>query len=271
MQHLSPDATAEAVAQVLADDGVCVVDDLAPPELLDAFHDELRPHIERTPTGAESFTGVRTTRTGALVARSPSARTLVQHPLATGVARVLLAHAKRIQLHLTQVIGIGPGEPSQYIHRDQWAFDHFPFPPGFEVQCNLIWALTDFTEENGATRVIPGSHRFEDGLHFEASDTEPAAMTRGSAAFYTGSLYHGGGANRSDAVRYGINITYVVGWLRQEENQYLACPPDIARELDDDLLRLMGYSRGAFALGYVGDLQDPIDVLRGTTEGARGF
>ncbi len=88
-------------------------------------------------------------------------------------------------------------------------------------------------------------------------------MNAGSVLFYTGSIYHGGGANRSAETRIGVNLTYCRSWLRQEENQYLACPPEVARTLDDDLLRLMGYSRGAYALGYVGDLWDPLDVLRG--------
>ena len=91
-----------------------------------------------------------------------------------------------------------------------------------------------------------------------------AEMRRGSVLFYEGKVLHGGGANDSPADRRGVNITYAVGWVRQEENQYLACPPEIARTLDDDLLRLMGYRQGAFALGYVGDQQDPLSLLRGT-------
>jgi len=157
----------------------------------------------------------------------------------------------------------------QDIHRDQWAFDFFPFPKGFEVQCNTIWAMTDFTEENGATRVIPGSHRYDDKLRFKQEDTEPAEMEAGSVLFYTGSLYHGGGANRSNAVRSGLNLTYAIGWLRQEENQYLSVPLEIARELPDPLLRLMGYAQGAYALGYVDDLRDPLDVVRSTSSEAR--
>src|SRR5262249_25455363 len=160
-------------------------------------------------------------------------------------------HATSFQLHLTQVIAIGSGEPAQQIHRDQWAFDFFPFPNGYEVQCNTIWAMTDFTEANGATRVIPGSHRREDRLQVAQEDPEPAELPAGSLLFYTGSLYHGAGANRSDHVRCGVNITYAVSWLRQEENQYLSCPADVACTLPDDLLRLMGYARGAYALGYV--------------------
>jgi ectoine hydroxylase-related dioxygenase (phytanoyl-CoA dioxygenase family) len=188
-----------------------------------------------------------------------------------GTVGAVLGHATSFQLHLTQVIAIGPGEPMQRIHRDQWAFDFFPFPRGYEVQCNTIWALTDFTAANGATRVLPGSHRLDDGLDFREEDTEPAEMPAGSVLFYTGSLYHGGGANRSADVRAGINITYAVSWLRQEENQYLSCPPEIARELPDDLLRLMGYARGAYALGYVDDLRDPLEALKGHAVASDGL
>jgi len=89
--------------------------------------------------------------------------------------------------------------------------------------------------------------------------------------FYTGSLYHGAGANRSTETRTGVNITYAVSWLRQEENQYLSCPFEIARTLPDDLLRLMGYQRGAYALGYYGDLRDPIEALHGESTAAPSF
>ncbi len=88
-------------------------------------------------------------------------------------------------------------------------------------------------------------------------------MRRGSVLFYEGKVLHGAGANTSDRVRQGINITYAVGWVRQEENQFLACSQEVARTLDDDLLKMMGYQQGAFALGYVGDQQDPLSKLRG--------
>jgi ectoine hydroxylase-related dioxygenase (phytanoyl-CoA dioxygenase family) len=261
VQHLPPTAGPDEVAKVLADDGVVVVDDVAPPGVLERIHEEMRPHIDATRPGPDDFSGHNTTRTGALVARSPAARELVVHPLALRTCAQVLGHATSFQLHLTQIIGIGPGEPAQPVHRDQWAFDFFPFPAGYEVQCNTIWALTDFTEQNGATRVMPGSNHHDDKLRYDGSETEPAEMRKGSVVFYTGSLYHGGGANRSDHVRYGVNVTYNVSWLRQEENQYLSCPLDVARELPDDLLRLMGYQRGAYALGYVDDLRDPIEVV----------
>ena len=130
----------------------------------------------------------------------------------------VLRDATKFQLHLTQVIAIGSDEPAQLIHRDQWAFDFFPFPRGYEVQCNTLWAMTDFTAENGATRVIPGSHLYEDKLEFGHDDCEAAEMPAGSVFVYTGAVYHGGGANRSQATRYGLNLTYARSWLRQEEN-----------------------------------------------------
>ena len=193
------------------------------------------------------------------------------HPLVLDAVRAALGHATSFQLHLTQVIGIGPGEPGQMIHRDQWAFDFFPFPSGYEVQCNTIWAMTDFTEANGATRVIPGSHRLDDRLEFRHADSEPAEMPAGSVLFYTGALYHGGGANRSDR-----------GALRPQHHlrAQLAAPGGepvpggaarVARTLPEPLLRLMGYARGAYALGYVDDLRDPLDVLLGRDTHASAF
>jgi len=268
--HLASDASPAEVAAVVGRVGAVVVDSVAPAALLDRIESELRPYLRATPTGPDDFSGSRTRRTGALIARSASCRELVMHPLAVATARAFLGHATNIQLHLTQAIAIGPGETAQPIHRDQWAFDFFPFPQGYEVQCNTIWALTDFTEENGATRVVPGSNAREDKLTFGPDDSEPAEMSRGSVLFYSGSVYHGGGANRSAGTRIGLNITYNVAWLRQEENQYLSVPREVARTLPTDLLRLMGYDRGAYALGYIGDLRDPIEAVRPGT-GSTGF
>ena len=267
VEHLPPTASGADVAAVLARDGCAIVDRLVSPSVLDRTRGELEPYIAATPVGPDAFSGRRTRRTGGLVARSETFRDVVRHPVVLDAVKGILSEATSFHLHLTQVIAIGPGEPAQQIHRDQWAFDFFPFPRGYEVQCNTIWAMTDFTEANGATRVIPGSHRLEDRRQFEVEDTEPAEMEAGSVLFYTGALYHGAGANVSDGVRYGLNVTYAVSWLRQEENQYLSCPFEIARTLPDDLLRLMGYQRGAYALGYVDDLRDPLDALRGRTEG----
>jgi hypothetical protein len=268
--RLLRDASPEEAAAIVGRDGAVVVEGVAEGSLLDRIEDELRPYLEATPTGPDEFSGNSTRRTGSLIARSPSCRNLVLHPFALGVARTLLGHATNIQLHLTQAIAIGPGETAQPIHRDQWAFDFFPFPQGYEVQCNTIWAMTDFTEENGATRVVVGSNHAADKLSFGPDDTEPAEMRRGSLLLYSGSIYHGGGANRSAQTRLGLNITYNVAWLRQEENQYLSCPREVAETLPTELLRLMGYDRGAYALGYIDDLRDPIEAVRPGV-GSTGF
>jgi len=265
--RLPGNATADAVAEALDREGCAVVERLVPQALLDRARAELKPYLDATPVGPDDFSGRNTRRTGGLIARSETCREIVTQPLVLGAVKALLKHATTFQLHLTQVIAVGPGSESQMIHRDQWAFDFFPFPTGYEVQCNTIWAMTDFTEANGATRLVPGSHRLEGRREFTEADTVPAEMPAGSVLFYTGSLYHGAGANRSAEVRYGLNITYAVSWLRQEENQYLSVPADIARGLPDPLLRLMGYARGAYALGYVDDMRDPLDVLKGTTSG----
>jgi ectoine hydroxylase-related dioxygenase (phytanoyl-CoA dioxygenase family) len=263
LERLPSSASTADAAAAIGQNGYAIVEQVVAPAILDRARRELAPYLEATPLGPDDFAGRRTRRTGGLIARSTTCRELIMHPLVLGTVGEVLGHATSFQLHLTQVIAIGAGEVRQTIHRDQWAFDFFPFPPGYEVQCNTIWAMTDFTEANGATRIVPGSHRAEDRREFSHEETEPAEMPAGSVLFYTGSLYHGAGANRSDGTRYGLNITYAVSWLRQEENQYLSVPAEIARTLPDDLLRMMGYRRGAYALGYVDDLRDPLDALRG--------
>jgi hypothetical protein len=261
VKHLPPDITPKVVSEIVKEEGAAIVDGMASSDLMNSIEAELRPHLDATPLGPDDFSGVLTRRTGSLIARSPSARQLVMHPLALGTAGELLAHATNFQLHLTQAIAIGPGQPAQPIHKDRWAFDFFPFPAGYEVQCNTIWALTNFTETNGATRIALGSSSADDTQPFTQEDTEPVEMERGSVLFYSGSVNHGGGENRTDQVRIGLNITYNLAWLRQEENQYLATPVEVAQTLPIELLRLMGYARGAYALGYIDDLRDPIEAV----------
>ena len=268
--HLPADAAAETVAEIVERDGAVIIDRLAPLDLMDRIAAELAPHLEATAYGPDDFSGRATRRTGALIARVPASRELVMHPLVLAITGQVLKQATNFQLHLTQAISIGPGQGGQPIHRDRWAFDFFPFPDDYEVQCNTIWALTDFTEENGATRVVVGSTKAPDGPAYQYEDSEPAEMERGSVLVYNGSVYHGGGQNTSDGVRTGLNITYNVAWLRQEENQYLTVPREVAMTLPMDLLKLMGYSRGAYALGYIDDLRDPIAALF-PDEGGEGF
>ena len=171
------------------------------------------------------------------------------HATVRGVCdRVLLPNCERYQLHLGQVIRIMPGQAAQPIHRDRWAWG--ARLRGVEPQLNTIWALTDFTTDNGATQVVPGSSEWPDDRKAEPDEITQAVMDAGSVLIYTGTVFHGGGENRSDGDRTGLNITYTLGWLRQEENQYLSCPPEIARTLDPELQALIGYSMGQYALGY---------------------
>jgi ectoine hydroxylase-related dioxygenase (phytanoyl-CoA dioxygenase family) len=263
--HLPATSSIDEIHEVLRRDGALIIDELADVDLIARIKAEMAPWIEATPPGSDDFSGRNTRRTGALVARSPSSHALIQHPTILEVTRKLLDRAQSYQLHLTQVISIGPDSPGQSIHRDQWAFDFFEFPSDYHVQCNTIWALTDFTEANGATRLMPGSQDLPNEHGHTVDETVPAEMSTGSCLLYTGKVYHGGGANTSDETRMGLNITYDVGWLRQEENQYLSVPREIAETLPDDLLRLMGYRIGAYALGYIDDVRDPLEAIRGTT------
>ena len=261
LTHLPPSATGAEIAAVMRRDGGVIVDDLATGAQLDAFFAEMRPWTDATGVGQDDFTGRATRRTGGLLARAATARELVMHPTALATCDDFLGHVTSYQLHLTQIIDIGPGSVAQQIHRDQWAFDFFPFPAGYEVQCNTIWAGDDFTEANGATRVVIGSNSAPDGRQYDIEESVPAEMGRGSVLFYSGSVYHGGGPNTTDAHRRAINITYNVSFLRQEENQYLSVPLAVAATFPEPLQRLMGYRMGAYALGYVDDLRDPLVVL----------
>lgn len=256
----------DTLAAALAEHGCAIVERLAPTELCDRVQQELAPWIERTPGGADEFSGHNTRRTGALLARAPSTVEMIAHPLVLDATqRTLGRNGAQFQLHLTQAISIGPDQPAQALHRDQWCFDFYEFPVGFDVEVSTIWALCDFTEANGATRVVPGSHRtassYRTGDMPVAADSEPAVMPRGSLVCYLGSTVHGGGANTTTDTRTGVNVDYSLAWLRQEENQYLSVPRDVAAALPEHVQRLMGYTLGAYALGYVDDARDPITVL----------
>lgn len=263
LTHFSADTDPAVVIEHLRRWGYAIVDDVVDNALMDRFEAEAMPWIEASDAGRDEYDGRFTRRTGALIERCPTSRELVMHPTVVGVVSGFLDHVTAVQLHLTQVISIEPGESRQKQHRDEMAFDFFPFPVDYHVQCNTMWAMSDFTVDNGGTHVVPGTSTMSDA---DAAGLESfqVEMRRGSVLFYDGKVLHGGGANRSDGVRRGINITYAVGWVRQEENQYLACSPEVARTLDDELLKMMGYQQGAFALGYVGDQQDALSKLRGT-------
>lgn len=266
--HLPAGAPSDEVSDVLERDGCVVIDRVEDRAAIAQLQREMAPFLEAAPKGDDEFTGFETRRAGMLIARSPKAREIVMNHLVLEATKRVLSHATTFQLHITEIINLGPGSVAQPVHRDQWAFDFFPFPVGHDSTCATMWALTDFTEKNGATRVIPGSHKLENQLEFSQSDTEPAVMDAGSVLLYTGSLYHGAGANVSSEVRSGLIVHYSLGWLRQEENQYLSVPQEVLDDLPEDLLRLMGYSVGAYSLGFFDGGRDPIAAIRPDLESA---
>lgn len=249
LRHFAAGTPAEELVAAIREDGALIIDQLIDRAQVEAVMSQLRPYMNATPAGRDSFTGHQTTRTGALVARSAEARRLVMHPAILAACDLFLLPAcDRYQLHLTQIIRIGPGQPKQVLHRDKLAWGGFI--DSLEPQLNTIWAMTDFTEANGATQVVPGSAAWPTGRRAEPHEIAYAEMSAGSVLLYSGSVIHGGGENRTDQDRIGLNLTYCLGWLRQEENQYLSCPPAIARTLDPALQALLGYSMGSYALGY---------------------
>jgi len=274
IQKFEPSDPSEAIVAAVQKDGGAIIDQLVPEDVIERLENEVTPWLDRVAFGSVEASGLKTRRVGGLVARSETARSMIIHPKVLEIVRGVVHLPTTIQLHLTQLMALDPGSGgAQPIHRDQQGLDLFTFPPGYEVLCNILWAVTDFTVENGATRIIPGSNHSRDNLNedWREEDTEPAVMSRGSCLIYSGSVYHGAGANRSEATRAGMRILYSAGWLRQEENQFLSVPPEIARELDPELLRLIGYQRGAYGLGYIDDMRDPIGAIRPDLEGESGF
>ena len=249
LQHLPADAESSAIVAAVQQDGAVILDNVLSDGFIAALREETDPYMEHTSNGEDHFAGHHTTRTGGLLVRSEKCRELIEHQTILNPCNEFLApYCERVQLHLTQIIRIRPGETAQTIHRDRWAWGkHLSH---LEPQFNTIWAITDFTSENGATQVVPGSTQWPDDQEIQPEQITQAEMKAGSVLVYSGSVFHGGGANTSDQDRIGINITYALGWLRQEENQYLSCPPELAKDLSPTLQGLAGYAMGQYALGY---------------------
>lgn len=254
---LDPGTDRDTLLDAIRRDGAAILCDAIPPETVQRMVDEVTPYVDATPMGRDDFSGKRTQRTGALVARTSTCRDLVLCEPALETARAFLSpYTERILLHLTQIIRIHPGEGAQTLHRDRLAWGTH-LPRSIEPQLNTLWALTEFTAENGATRIVPGSQTWDWERRAVPEEICQAEMSAGSVLHYTGSVLHSGGENRAAAPRMGLNITYTLGWLRQEENQYLSCPPHIARDLAPELQELLGYTQGNYALGYFSDPEGP--------------
>jgi len=248
-----------AATAILQEHGLCIVGRLVDAATVERFGSELAPHFDALPL-AEARNRTKRIHSRTL-ATSPTYGALVLHPLVRSVCeRILGPNCVRDQLSSIQGIEVWPGAADQDLHRDDAIF-RMPRPRP-EMELNAIWAVDDFTAENGATRVVPGSHRWDDARKPGPDDPIVAAdMPAGSVLLWLGSTWHGAGANRSSRPRRGAYVGYSLGWLRQEETLYLALPPAVARTLPEPLQRLIGYElKGTMTLGWL-DGGDPRRVL----------
>ena len=261
VQHLPNTATVEEATEAVREHGHVIIDALAPVSVMDQVLADMQPFIPEAQFSVEEWGGNYVQRVGKLIARSPVGRDLVMNPLVLGVVGNILDRASTFQLCTTEMISLSSGAPAQYLHTDELLYDDFVFPNDCVACCNTLWAITEFTEGNGATRIVPGSHA-RPPAEYRMEDTLPTEMVRGSVLIFSGKLWHAGGNNRSQEVRHAQAINYSLGWLRQGENQYLACPSDIARTLPENLLKLMGYKVGPkYGYGHVGAQADPLAAL----------
>ncbi|HUY21465.1 MAG TPA: phytanoyl-CoA dioxygenase family protein [Acidimicrobiales bacterium] len=247
--------TVDDVVAALDRDGYAVVEGLLAEPELGETRVELQRVLRGVPGGRNPFEGARTRRAYALFAKTRCLDAAAVHPLVLGVLDEVLGHC---QLSAPTGIEIGPGEVAQVLHHDDGIYP-LPRPHG-EVVLNTMWALDDFTEANGATRLVPGSHRWVSEQPSAQTPTVAATMPAGSVLFYLGSLWHGGGANTTSRPRLGVVLEYVASWLRPQENHFLAVPGDTVRRLPERLQELLGYNIRPPFMGYV-DGRHPRRVL----------
>lgn len=261
LEYFEPDATDQEVVAALEHDGACVVLNQASAEIIDAVKADFRaPFDDLGRMDEDDFNGYKTLRIAGVLGVSHASADLVEHPRVLAAAdALLLQNCNNYRIGSLTGIEILPGEDDQVLHVDD---SMYPLRLGSaQLQISAMWALDDFTVENGATRVVLGSHRnpVHAGYRIDESvgDIVQAVMPRGSVLLYLGSTLHGGGANRSHAARAGLINSYVLGWLRQEENQYLNVPRDVAQTHSTTIQRLMGYCRHTSPGGTLGSWQNP--------------
>jgi len=256
--RLGADATADDLAGSLDERGYAVVEGVLSPDDVAARRGALDDLFAATPTGRNFFEGFHTQRVYALFAKTRAFDDLAVHPLLLGA----LDHALGEHYQLSAPVGlqIGPGEKAQVLHRDE---DVYPLPrPHDPVVLNSMWALCDFSDANAATCLIPGSHLWDPERRPDEREVVHVTMPAGSLLVYLGGVVHGGGANTTTVPRPGLLLEYVVSWLRPQETQLIAVPPDIVRDLPERLQELLGYNVYPPFLGYV-DGRHPRRVLNG--------
>ena len=263
------------VIAALREHGGVIVEGLLPPTTVTRINDEVGPYVEAADPAAkqinpflEEFFGTRTRHVASITGKSPTFATEVLcHPTMLAVCDdILLPSCARYQLNIASILDRGPGADAQYLHYDEDVWIHVPRPRP-ELQVASIWALVDVTKEMGATQLVPGSHRWDPRRPPRDDEVAYAEMPAGSAVIYLGSTLHGGGANTTtDQWRRAVHLSYTLGWLRTEENNYLGTPPEVAKLLPRQAQELVGYAvHDAIEDfgGYLGilDGRDPVDCL----------
>jgi len=260
-KSVKPGTAIGVINEILERDGCVVIENVLSRAQVAQLAGELAPHFDEAPNCAGDFYGYVTKRLSGLIAKSPMCQQMAIDVRILGIMdHFLLKGCRAYQLNLTQAIRIGEGEPAQIIHRDDLMFNFTH--PEFEAMINTMWAVDDFTKENGATHLVPGSHKWPLDRQAQPHEEVQGVMKAGSVLVWLGSLQHGGGANRTKRPRTGVVQSYSLGWLRQAEPQYLAVPRQIARNLPERLQRLLGYFVHEPNLGSL-EGQDPIRLLTG--------
>ena len=253
--QFSAGTSSSDIAEALGEAGCAVVTGLMDAQLRQSIKDELAPHMANARVIEEDdptkFYPGRTRRVSALVVRSPSVTDrLVAHPLSRHVCDThLLPNGEHgYQLHVSATVEVGPGAREQVLHREEDSFTFFPLPRPNIIVASM-WAVTEFRADNGATLVVPGSHKWPADRKPRPDEILSAEMPAGAVLFWLGGTLHGAGANRSNEWRYGVILTYSLGWVRQEENQYLDVPQERIAELSPDVRSLLAFDMYA-GLGF---------------------
>jgi ectoine hydroxylase-related dioxygenase (phytanoyl-CoA dioxygenase family) len=238
-------------------DGYAMIPDAIDAAAVAAAKADLDVILQGTPSGRDDFEGRKTQRVYALFAKTRALDALAIHPVVLSVLDRVLGH---YQLSAPAGIAIGPNEGAQPLHPDDaiYPIDR----PHAELVVNVMWPLEDFTEANGATRIVAGSHRWIDERPGPDTPTVSVEMPAGTALIYLGSVWHGGGANRTDRTRLGVVLHYAVAWLRPVENHVLVVPPAMAGALPERLQELLGYNIYPPFIGYV-DGRHPRKLVAG--------
>lgn len=264
LNYFGSSASAAEIAAATLRDGAAVVTGLVAPSVMDTVAGELREFMDTLGHRSQrDFSGFKTFRCSTTFVEAPSSVPLVGHDMVVGVAdAALLPHCESYRVSSITAIEVLPGQEVQSLHRDDCVY---PVQiPGVQTLLGCIWALTDFTAENGATHVVLGSNRhISMGESVDFTNNVQAVMPKGSVLFYLGSTWHGAGENRSDAARMGLINNYSLGWLRPEVNQYLNVPLEVVRTYDERLRCLLGYTthdkKGNRLGGYMGSEEFFVD------------